>query len=444
LFNLNPKVTIKNHQNSFISLSVIVLSCFICSCSVNPVTGKNELSLISPEQEVAIGRQNYQPSQQVQGGRYVVDPELSVYISQVGQKLAKVSDRSKLPYEFVVLNNDVPNAWALPGGKIAINRGLLLYLKDESQLAAVLGHEIVHAAARHGALQMTQASVIGIGTQVISQSSQDSPYGEIIASTVGISTAAWQARYGRQDELDSDRYGMNYMVNAGYTAQGAVELQEIFVKLSEGHQSDFISGLFASHPPSKERVKRNRERAEKLRDRGGVRNRNAFLAATRQIRKDQQAYKIHLQAVGELKNNNLNRALALSEQAIKLQTKENLFWETKAQILSIQNKPKQALVSLNKAVSIYPEYFSPRLARGAVQLKLNNFSAAEKDLLVSQKFLDTPATNFMLGQANLGLKQRSKAIQYFQVAVAAGGDVGQAATKQLEQLGVAPPQTDGP
>jgi len=99
---------------------------------------------------------------------------------------------------------------------------------------------------------------------------------------------------------------------------------------------------------------------------------------------------------------------------------------------------------LFRSVSIYPEYFSPRLARGAVQLKLNNFSAAEKDLLASQNFLDTPATNFMLGQVNLGLKQRSKAIQYFQVAVTAGGDVGQAATKQLEQLGVAPPQSDGP
>ncbi|GAB1265625.1 M48 family metalloprotease [Aurantivibrio infirmus] len=439
LFKFFPSTTTKYRQGnsrSLVTFTVIMLSVIISSCSVNPVTGENEFSLVSAEQEVAIGRQNYQPSQQVQGGRYVVDPELSVYVSQIGQKLAKVSDRPQLPYEFVVLNNDVPNAWALPGGKIAINRGLLLYLEDESQLAAVLGHEIVHAAARHGALQMTQASVIGLGTQVVTQSSQQSPYGELIASTVGITAAAWQARYGRQDELDSDRYGMNYMVNAGYDPQGAVELQEVFVRLSEGRQSDFISGLFASHPPSQERVKLNRERAEKLKDRGGVRNVKAFQNATAKIRNDQPAYQLHQQAISEIKNNNFDKALTLNEQAIKAQPKENLFWETKAQILDLQNKPREALAALNQAVSIYPEYFSPLLARGVIQLKLNDFSSAEKDLLASQKLLDTPVTNFMLGHANLGLGQRAKAIQYFQIAVAAGGDIGQAATKELEQLGI--------
>ena len=87
---------------------------------------------------------------QVEGGDFDVLPELTTYVNGVGQKLAAVSDR-KLPYEFVVLDNSVPNAWALPGGKIAVNRGLLTELTSEAELAAVLGHEIVHAAARHGA-----------------------------------------------------------------------------------------------------------------------------------------------------------------------------------------------------------------------------------------------------------------------------------------------------
>src|SRR5690606_7503443 len=102
-------------------------------------------------------------AQQMQGGRYVVDPNLSVYVNEVGQKLARASHRPNLPYEFVVLNNDVPNAWAMPGGKIAINRGLLVLLEDESQLAAVLGHEVVHAAARHSAQQQTQSTLLGVG-----------------------------------------------------------------------------------------------------------------------------------------------------------------------------------------------------------------------------------------------------------------------------------------
>ena len=89
----------------------------IGGCSVNPVTGKSQLSIISPQQEIAIGEKNYSPSRQSQGGDYYLDPALQTYISGVGKKLAAVSDRPNLPYEFVVLNNRVPNAWALPGGK---------------------------------------------------------------------------------------------------------------------------------------------------------------------------------------------------------------------------------------------------------------------------------------------------------------------------------------
>ena len=143
-------------------LLALILPAFIGGCSVNPVTGKNELSIVSPQQEISIGEKNYRPSRQSQGGDYYLDQSLQTYIAGVGQRLAAVSDRPDLPYEFVVLNNDVPNAWALPGGKIAINRGLLLLLEDEAQLAAVLGHEIVHAAARHGASQMTRGNVVDI------------------------------------------------------------------------------------------------------------------------------------------------------------------------------------------------------------------------------------------------------------------------------------------
>jgi predicted Zn-dependent protease len=105
-------------------LLATLLTAGVVSCSVNPVTGKEEFILGGVDQDIATGKQQYQPSQRSQGGRYVVDPELTIYVNQVGKKLAAVSGNPGLPYEFVVLNNDVPNAWALPGGKMAINRGL--------------------------------------------------------------------------------------------------------------------------------------------------------------------------------------------------------------------------------------------------------------------------------------------------------------------------------
>ena len=138
------------------SALAILFSLLACGCTVNPVTGKSELMLVSTADEVAIGREQYPLAIQMQGGRYQVDAQLSAYVSEVGQRLAAVSDR-ELPYQFVVVNDSVPNAWALPGGKIAVNRGLLAELDNEAELAALLGHEVVHAAARHGAAALTRS-----------------------------------------------------------------------------------------------------------------------------------------------------------------------------------------------------------------------------------------------------------------------------------------------
>jgi predicted Zn-dependent protease len=143
-------------------LAVVVLAASVTGCAVNPVTGKPDFMVVSEAQELAIGAQNYAPMQQAEGGVYDIDPELTAYVGEVGNKLAAVSDRP-LPYEFVVLNNSVPNAWALPGGKIAINRGLLTDLNSEAELAAVLGHDIVHAAAKHSAQQMSRGVLLQAG-----------------------------------------------------------------------------------------------------------------------------------------------------------------------------------------------------------------------------------------------------------------------------------------
>jgi predicted Zn-dependent protease len=133
----------------------LVLNLFLVSCAVNPVTGESQFSLLSRQDEISIGSEQYGPSQQSQGGLYEVDPELSAYVNEMGQRLATVARRDyDLPYEFVVLNNSVPNAWALPGGKIAVNRGLLTELNSEGELAAVLGHiEAVNLSALGASLR---------------------------------------------------------------------------------------------------------------------------------------------------------------------------------------------------------------------------------------------------------------------------------------------------
>ena len=141
----------------------ILLLWLVCAigCAVNPVTGVREISLLSPGNEIAMGENDYGPMQQLGGGLYEVDDRVARYVEAVGQRVAAHSDRA-LPYEFVVVNDSTPNAWALPGGKIGIHRGLLVELDNGAELAAILAHEIVHAAAKHSANQIQRELLMGL------------------------------------------------------------------------------------------------------------------------------------------------------------------------------------------------------------------------------------------------------------------------------------------
>ncbi|MGH8221574.1 MAG: M48 family metalloprotease, partial [Woeseiaceae bacterium] len=298
------------------SLPVAVLAASLAACATNPVTGEKELMLVGEGTEVSIGQKNYAPMRQAEGGAYIMDPQLTNYVQQVGGRLVAVSDR-KLPYEFVVLNNSIPNAWALPGGKIAVNRGLLTQLKSESELSAVLGHEIVHAAARHSAQQMSRGMLLQGGLLAAQVASSDSDYGNLYVAGAGLAAQLVLQRYGREAELEADRYGIEYMKRAGYDAQGAVTLQETFVRMNERKDSGWLAGLFASHPPSQERLDANRKRVAALPPGGnlGVESYRTAMARTMSAKPAYDAYDEGRKA---LSNKRADTALAKAEQAIKL------------------------------------------------------------------------------------------------------------------------------
>ena len=415
-----------------VSLPLLSLLFALAGCSVNPVTGQSEFSLVSADQEVAIGANNYKPSQQSQGGRYYLDPDLQVYVSSVGHKLAAVSDRPNLPYDFVVLNNSVPNAWALPGGKIAVNRGLLTHLEDESQLAAVLGHEIVHAAARHGASQMTRGTLLNIGAAAVGMAGASYGLGGAGAQVAQMGAAAWMARYGREDELESDRYGMEYMSRAGYDPSGAVKLQETFVKLSQGRQQDFVSGLFASHPPSQERVDANRAKAATLPK--GVTNRDIFQRKIRKLKHDEPAYKAQDAAVKALNAKDSKTALAELDKAIAIQPNDGYFWELRGHAWEMQKNPANAEKSFTTAIGKNPDYFSHYLARGMLRYDEGNKSGARTDLEKSYQILPTPYASYYLGEIALDGGDQQNAIRYFQTAASGDSEVAKKAQGRLAVL----------
>lgn len=411
---------------------LLLLTLFVTGCSVNPVTGEKEFSLVSAEQEVAIGAENYRPSQQAQGGRYYVDPEIQAYVADVGRKLAAVSDRPNLPYEFVVLNNSTPNAWALPGGKIAINRGLLTYLEDESQLAAVLGHEIVHAAARHSASQMTRGTFIGLGAQILNIASQSAGYGQLGGVAAQLGAAAWMARYSRDDELEADHYGMEYMARAGYDPSGAVELQKTFVKLSEGRQQDFFSNLFASHPPSQARVSANIAKTQTLPK--GNKFRDRYQQKIAQLKRDAPAYKAEEEAIKALNNKSPQAALEHLDKAVKIQSREGYFWELRGHAWQMLENPGNAEKAFSTAIAKNPDLFSHHLARGILRYKQGSKSGARSDLEKSYQLLPTLPASYYLGEIALAENNTAKATDYFRQATQGEGELAQRAQQKLARL----------
>ena len=405
---------------------------FVAACSVNPVTGDREIILVSGTQELAIGAQNYAPMQQSQGGPYDVDPALTKYVESVGNRLAAVSD-VRLPYEFTVLNNSVPNAWALPGGKIAINRGLLVELKSEAELAAVLGHEIVHAAARHTAQQMSKGMLLQglvIGTSI---ATSDSDYGNLAVGGASIAAQLLSTRYGRSAELESDKYGMRYMAKAGYDPQGAVKLQETFLRLSEGRNQDWLSGLFASHPPSSDRVVANKRTAAKLGAGGnlGVENFNAAIKKTLAVRPAYDTYDDGRKALSEKKT---DEALALVNTALDLFPREAHFHALRGDVRLVNKQYSMAITNFDRAISRRGDFFYYHLQRGMAKNELGQTDGAVIDLERSLVLLPTAPAHFTLGKIKQDRGAVDEAMKHYKVVAQGGGTYGDAAKAELVRL----------
>jgi predicted Zn-dependent protease len=355
----------KNSMTTRLALAFIILLT-LGGCATNPVTGKSELTLVSRQTEIAIGTEQYLPAQQSQGGLYHVDADLTVYVQQVGDRLATMSD-TELPYEFVVLNNSAPNAWGLPGGKIAINRGLLVTLDSEAELAAVLGHEIVHAAARHSARSMERNMLLQGAALLTAISVNDSDYSNYIMGGAMLGSQLISQRYGRQAELESDYYGMNYMARAGYDPAAAISLQEKFVELGKERKASWASGLFASHPPSEQRVATNIETNKTIKlaqSKGWETGKSRFLKKLTYLLGKSDAYAAYDQAIALASQKETKVALKRVNRAIALEPSEPWFYGLKADIQHIDKAYWDALESYDSAIRRDQNYYEYYLGRG--------------------------------------------------------------------------------
>ena len=413
-------------------LAVFVLVFILSGCGTNPVTHKRELQLVSESQEISIGQENYAPARQQQGGDYTLDPELTAYVRSVGNKLAAVSDR-QLPYEFVVLNDSVPNAWSLPGGKIAFNRGLLYELNSEAELAAVLGHEIVHAAARHGAQKMETGMLLQGAVMAAGVAAQDKSYANLIVGGAQLSSQLIATKFSRDEESEADLYGMRYMKRAGYDPTAAVTLQETFVRLSKDRSSSFIEGLFASHPPSEARVAANKATLAEL-GAGGVMGTEIYAQKVARLKATEAAYKAYDDGVKALARGDVSQAAALAKQAVAGEPREARFRELQGDIAMKQNRAEEALGDYQRAIDLQPDYFRPYVQKGAALASLGRRAEAEPYLKRSNELLPTATSFYLLGQLAEARGDVDTALAQYRTAADSDSDVGKLSIARYQRL----------
>lgn len=405
----------------------------VIGCAVNPVTGHRELSLLPTSAEIAIGEEQYGPLQQMGGGLYQVDDRVSKYVSAVGHRVAEFSDRA-LPYEFVVVNDSTPNAWALPGGKIGIHRGLLVELENGAELAAVIGHEIVHAAAKHGANRVQRDLLLGLAKLGVEYAADDSKHARAIgvATDLGIFLAG--RKFSRDEERISDLHGMKYMHMAGYDTAAAVSLQEKFVAMAENRRSNWISGLFATHPPSRERVTNNRSSLLQY-PAGGDLAEASFRVHMQTLFADREAYELADEA-RENAHRNPSAALGLIERAIDKQPRESLFYGIRGDIYASQRQFQEAVESYASAIDRNASYFAHYLGRGLSFEELGYLDRARTDFRQSNRLLQTPIASYKLGGYALSEGNRDEAKRQFKFASQASGELGKVALDAYVRLDI--------
>jgi len=226
------------------------------SCATNPVTGKKEFSLLSESDEIRLGAEADRGIV-AQYGLYD-DPEVAEYVSDLGQRMAEISHRPHLEWHFRVLDSPVVNAFALPGGYIYMTRGILAYLNSEAELAGVMGHEIGHVTARHGAAAYTRAQLAQVGLTagyVLSETFRR--FGDIAETGIGLLFLS----FSRSQESQSDELGVQYATALGYDAR---EMSRFFATLDRmaEKRGQALPSFLSTHPNPEDREVRTLRLAE--------------------------------------------------------------------------------------------------------------------------------------------------------------------------------------
>ncbi len=385
-------------------------------CAVNPVTGRNQLMIVSEQTEINIDRQQ-SPHQFSADYGISQDGNLNGYISEIGRKLAARTHRPAMPYSFQCVNATYINAYAFPGGSIAVTRGILLELKNEAELAALLGHELGHVSARHSAEQMSKGTLssVLVGGLAAVIGSKNSQMGDLAQQIGMLGQGVLLARYSRENEREADALGNRYVVDAGYSTDGFVGLMALLNSMNKGHNAS-AEMLFSTHPMGSERYEMAIQMAQGQysSSRSMPLNRERYMDQTARLRSKKKFIKTLQQGDTLMASKKYDEAESTFAKAIKLDSKDYTAQLMMAKCKLAKKDYKNALRYAKDGGKIYPLEAQALHVGGFASIYLKKFDKALDYFNRYDKLLPgTPGVLFFRGYALEGMKRVDQsAVQY--------------------------------
>lgn len=224
----------------------------LCGCTTVPYTNRSQLMMVSQSDEMKLGATAFQ--QVLHKERVTRDPRLTEPVVRVGQRIAAAADQADYQWEFAVIDDPKQaNAFCLPGGKVAVYTGIFPIARDDAGLATVIGHEVAHALARHGAERMSQGLLLQIGALGVGVAASGTSPGvqQAIMQAYGLgSTVGVALPFSRSQESEADHIGLILMAKAGYDPEAAIGLWERMQAAERGSPPQWLS----THPSPANRI----------------------------------------------------------------------------------------------------------------------------------------------------------------------------------------------
>ena len=399
------------------STAALCTASLLSSCAVDPVTGKREIVFMSPAEEIAIDKKQA-PYQFSADYGIVQDSRLNSYISQVGMELATRSHRPNMPYSFQAVNAAYINAYAMPGGSIAVTRGILVELTNEAELAALLGHEIGHVNARHAAEASTKgmfANLLLAGATIATSAAGYGSAAGLVQQLGGMSAGALLAHYSRDNEREADALGMEYMTRAGYAPQGMVELMEVLVRNGRRNPSA-IELMFSTHPMSSERLAWAKEAAATTYARfaTGAINRERYMDRTKNLRKIKPAIEAMGKAGAALNRDKPEEADQLLAKALRIAPNDYAGLVMRAKCKLAMKKTAEARRLAQAASRVYPQEAQAHLVSGIASLMEKQYGPAYAEFSRYDELLPgNPEILFFRGLCQEHMQHRDQAARFY-------------------------------